>query len=193
MKIHFVRHGESEGNVDRTKYYEKPDCDIALTARGIEQAREAGVKLLNSCVGSNGTIMIHSPYLRAKETADGIDCELIKGGIYSERYENPCIHERMWGSLREKVDGKTHTSEDFRFYHRPIGGESFAEVYVRVGLFFTTTVQPVIDSKRVDNLIIVSHGETIAIAKMILLHRSVEDFERDMCAPMNCEIFTFEI
>ena len=44
-RIILLRHGESEGNADKTLYRTKPDNLIELTAAGSAQAREAGARL----------------------------------------------------------------------------------------------------------------------------------------------------
>ena len=44
-RIVLLRHGESEANVDPSIYERVPDYRIPLTARGVEQAREAGERL----------------------------------------------------------------------------------------------------------------------------------------------------
>jgi broad specificity phosphatase PhoE len=42
IRIFIIRHGESEGNVDKNIYLKKPDYALNLTSTGIEQARGAG-------------------------------------------------------------------------------------------------------------------------------------------------------
>lgn len=46
-RIILIRHGESEGNVDRGTYGYKPDYALELSLRGFAQAMEAGVNLKN--------------------------------------------------------------------------------------------------------------------------------------------------
>lgn len=193
MKIHFIRHGQSKGNVDVKEYYNKADSDVELTEKGKQQSREAGTALIQRLTNGATPIMIHSPYIRARDTADEIDSVFIMAGIIAERYENPCIYERMWGSLRDIVNARSHTPEHFRFYYRPDRGESYADVYIRLGLFFSSTVQPVIDSKRVEDLIVVTHGDVIKVAKMILKGQTILAFEADSSFPKNCEIFTHNV
>lgn len=41
-RIILIRHGESEGNVDKNIYEQKPDYALELTHRGIHQAKEVG-------------------------------------------------------------------------------------------------------------------------------------------------------
>ncbi len=41
-RIILIRHGESEGNINRSIYAERPDYSLELSEKGKEQAREAG-------------------------------------------------------------------------------------------------------------------------------------------------------
>ena len=66
-KIYFVRHGESEWNVaDRIC----GQTDVPLTAKGHEQARETGRKIIQE--GIKAEMILCSPLLRAKNTAQHI-------------------------------------------------------------------------------------------------------------------------
>ena len=44
--IYLVRHGESEGNVDKELYKTVPDWKVPLTKKGVKQARVAGERIL---------------------------------------------------------------------------------------------------------------------------------------------------
>jgi broad specificity phosphatase PhoE len=44
-RIILIRHGESEGNVNKGIYAEKPDYALDLTEEGIKQAHYAGAQL----------------------------------------------------------------------------------------------------------------------------------------------------
>ena len=50
MRIFLVRHGESSGNVDKSEYSNKLDCDIGLTEKGFEDAESAAnrIKILSN-------------------------------------------------------------------------------------------------------------------------------------------------
>jgi broad specificity phosphatase PhoE len=60
-----IRHGESEANVGLSQ---DPDC--ALTARGLEQARELAPRL--SRLDLRGFVALTSPYRRAVQTAEAL-------------------------------------------------------------------------------------------------------------------------
>ena len=44
-RILLIRHGESEGNVNKGMYGQKPDYALLLSDKGKQQARDAGVRL----------------------------------------------------------------------------------------------------------------------------------------------------
>lgn len=183
MNITFIRHGESLGNVDHKVYYDMPDWKVPLTKNGEEQARKIG-KTLNGEYFDFDAI-IHSPYVRAVETAKIINEEL---SPKLTMIENPLCREREWGSLRdeiESVETKEQKEELFDFFRRPQGGESFADLYQRAIIFFND-----IDKMGYTNIIVVSHGEFIKICHMILCNINVEGFYR-IPDIKNCEAHLF--
>jgi broad specificity phosphatase PhoE len=66
-RILIIRHGESQGNVDRNQYKSIPDYALNLTARGIEQARQAG-KELQAILGNQSLYVYLSPFIRTRQT-----------------------------------------------------------------------------------------------------------------------------
>jgi len=150
-----VRHGQSAGNVARDAADQAGLHRIALTARdvdvplsdlGQEQARSLGRWFAAAHEDGRPGVMLASPYVRAVETA-----QLFReaGGCRAD--EKICLDER----LREKefgiLDGLTsagiravHPEQaEFRnlmgkFYHRPPGGESWADVIFRLRALMDT-------------------------------------------------------
>jgi len=79
MKIFFVRHGLAENNIGDTYRHE---INVSLTKHGMKQAKETGKAL--SKYGPFDLI-ISSPYLRTKQTAEIINKELnVKKIIYND-------------------------------------------------------------------------------------------------------------
>jgi broad specificity phosphatase PhoE len=68
MQFIFVRHGQSQASVDTVI----ADAHSPLTASGIEQARKTGLELKDKGI----TLMVSSPYLRARQTAEAIAGEI---------------------------------------------------------------------------------------------------------------------
>ena len=53
QRIILIRHGECFANTDESKFATEPDYTIELTDKGIQQAKDAGVKL--KCLVGNET------------------------------------------------------------------------------------------------------------------------------------------
>jgi broad specificity phosphatase PhoE len=195
MRYFLVRHGESEGNVNKALYDEKSDFEIDLTMKGKAQAVTAATKILevvDKCNTYNlygeqysfkQTLyadMFFSPYKRAKETANIIKSILDyhKEDININLYrENVLLHERRWGKLRKHAEQFKRKSEEreklFTFFHRPEDGESFYDAYQRAVLFdlWLNT------HNTYENRIIVAHGEFNKVYIMHLLGWSIDEFE----------------
>lgn len=92
-QFYFLRHGESQSNVDDTI---AGSIDVPLTALGRAQAKDA-VHLLNNC----GITAIYSSALsRARDTAETIGAALsLPVHIIDE------LAERRWGVLEGKLRG----------------------------------------------------------------------------------------
>ncbi|MFN2635609.1 MAG: histidine phosphatase family protein [Gemmatimonadaceae bacterium] len=148
--LYLVRHGESAGNVAREAAVEagEPrididirDVDVPLSELGERQSVAMGrwIGALPSAKRPN--IVLTSPYLRARHTAELI----VKTAEMSEDAYSLIVDERF----REKEFGvldrltavgiKEHYPEqaEFRrllgkFYHRPPGGESWCDVILRL-------------------------------------------------------------
>jgi len=183
MKIHFIRHGQSQGNVDHKIYNIVSDWNVPLTEKGFEQAEN----VKNSGKLDRVDIVFYSPYLRCKQTCYTI---FSNPKLWNpEIIENPLLVERDWCGLRDIVDGKEFDRDKhFHFFFRPPGGESFFDVYQRVVMFFQEMKKYLNDN--INNVCIVSHGEWIRVALMYLRGTTVEDFQTNRIKVKNCEIFT---
>lgn len=190
ITIYLIRHGQSEGNVNTQVYYDKNDCDIELTVVGHFQSLAAGAELARS-IGHRAPRIICSPYMRAKQTASGIYSVLAEDFTPSLQ-EEVLLREREWGSLRTVVDNRhLKREEHFNFYYRAECGESFADAYQRVVLFFQDlTLQRLRDPLDDRPIVIVSHGEWIRLALMYLDGHTVEYFTVNRKNPKNCVIQT---
>lgn len=172
LNISAIRHAESEGNVDPKLYAEKHDSEIGLTARGIEQAKKISVEEVLLNINNRKFVIYTSPFVRARTTAE-IFCgthDMFRGVKINE---NPLLIERQWGELRDKVLNNSISDADFQFFKRPIGGESFFDLYQRVLVFCEYLHRKYSDDTRI---IIFSHGEWIKMLKMIANGQSCWSF-----------------
>jgi broad specificity phosphatase PhoE len=188
MRLFLIRHGQSEGNVDKTKYFEKLDCEIELTELGGTQAVTAALDIADYCDESRfaGNIF-YSPYIRAEQTAHIICDKLESYGSYVICYEcDPRLREREWGGLRDIVMSGQKTESHFNFFYRPDGGESFADCYDRVASFhqWLLTYHPQ------DDNIIVAHGEFNKLYAMYLMRWTLKEFDK-WRTPRNGEVMYF--
>lgn len=190
-RILLIRHGESEGNVNKEIYAAKPDYQLNLTDKGIIQAQEAGVKL-KEIIGDERVQFYVSPLWRTRETFQNI----IKT-IPRERFdyiEDPRLREQEWGHMRTIEESNRINDERDSygtFYYRVPNGESGADVYDRASTFFETLHRDFNKIDFPDNCVLVTHGMAIRLFLMKWFHLTVEQFEV-IRNPKNCEIFILE-
>ena len=149
-KLWLVRHGQSQGNVardvaDAAGHHEiaidTRDVDVPLSDLGLRQAEAAGRWFASRPPDERPEIILSSPYVRARQTAD-IMC---KAGALAGGPGKPVIDERLrereFGifdrlttiGIRERYpEEAAHRSRLGKFYHRPPGGESWADVILRL-------------------------------------------------------------
>lgn len=187
-RIFLVRHGESEGNLDKSVYFNCPDSEIGLTAKGMHDAVNASnticeiirkFGLSSRCQPTNKTYfnLAHSTYKRAKQTADIIISTMAKSSTCSiqQVITSPLCKEREWGDLRAVVNTGQKTDNLFNFYHKPLNGESFCDVYTRAAIFHQWLSN---SSNGSGNIIVVAHGEFNKVYLMHLLNWDVEEFNK---------------
>ncbi|CAO3438515.1 histidine phosphatase family protein [Azospirillum doebereinerae] len=167
--FHFVRHGQTEDNLRGVRC--GGDRDVALTAQGLAQAREAAERFRGS--GRPCGVVIAGPLERTAVT----------GAVFAEALGVPLV-ERAW--LRERALGDWNglpievTRPWFAAGRTPPGGESEAAFASRIlagvdGLADALTRRP---------LLVGSKG-----VGRILLHRLAG---RPAVELGNCEIVGFE-
>ncbi len=197
-EIVLVRHGESLGNVAASAAtaagaevidvgYRDPDVPLSPVGREQAQALAGGLKHLLQA--SDGTRIWSSPYLRALETAQaavgaaepaltitlderlrdrelGVLDLLTTIGV-AARFPLEAERRRWWG----------------KFYHRPPGGESWADVALRLRSFLRD-----LDSSGAERAIVFAHDAIVLITRFLceglsehqLLQISAEDPPRNV-------------
>jgi len=149
-KLWIVRHGQSAGNVARdiahaaghaTIDIATRDVDVPLSDLGQEQARALGRWFAGLPEAERPEVLLASPYVRARQTATAI----CKAGGVADSARQPIVDER----LREREFGvfdrlttagiqtkypelAEHREMLGKFYHRAPGGESWADVILRL-------------------------------------------------------------
>ena len=149
-RLWIVRHGESAGNVARDAAYDRKsalidiqvrDVDVPLSALGQKQAQALGDWFGSLPANERPEVVLTSPYLRARSTAEAIRA----GRGLGPRFKQFVVDER----LREKelgiLDRLTRLGIEQRhpelaasrqlvgkFYFRPPAGESWCDVILRL-------------------------------------------------------------
>jgi broad specificity phosphatase PhoE len=147
-RLWLVRHGESAGNVARDAAeagghpmieIAERDMDVPLSELGERQARALGRWFGERPPRDQPTVTLSSPYRRAARTAE---LALEAAGLHEM---DVCLDERLrereFGHLdrltRAGIETKFPDEAAARerlgkFYHRPVAGESWADVALRV-------------------------------------------------------------
>jgi len=191
-RIILIRHGESEGNVDRSVYGNKPDYALLLTEKGIRQATNAGVHL-KELVKDESLHFYVSPLFRTRQTF----LEIAKNfpETQYEWNEEPRLREQEWGHLRTPEQCRAVDVERDAygiFYFRIPDGESAADVYDRVSDFFHTLFRDFEKPGFPTNAVMITHGMAIRLFVMRWFHYTVEQFEL-LANPYNCAIVQMEL
>ncbi len=145
-RLLLVRHGESVGNVAATRAertgaqvvdVETRDADTPLSERGREQAAALGAWLGGLPAEDRPDVVWASPYVRALTTARialdtaGIDVPVHVDERLRDR-ELGILDRLTWRGVAarhpEEAERRRHLG---KMYHRPPGGESWADVALR--------------------------------------------------------------
>ncbi|MEO6541528.1 MAG: histidine phosphatase family protein [Ferruginibacter sp.] len=191
-RIILIRHGESEGNIDKAMYNQKPDYALLLTEKGKQQAAAAG-SALKELVKDEKLCFYVSPLFRTRQTFQQITKAFPKDNYYYR--EEPRLREQEWGHLRSLEEcNEVEKQRDAygTFYFRIPDGESAADVYDRVSDFFNTFYRDIKKEEFPPNAVMVTHGMSIRLFLMRWFHFTVEDFEQ-IANPANCAMVVMEL
>ena len=181
-RLWLVRHGQSQGNVARDKAHaaghsvidlDVRDVDVPLSELGERQAGAAGKWFARLPPDERPEVILSSPYLRARQTATAI-CDA--GALAGEKAKSVIderLREREFGvfdglttrGIREKYpEEAAHRTKMGKFYHRPPGGESWADVILRLRSVLNT-INLLYADRRV---VIVCHQVVVLCMRYIL-------------------------
>jgi broad specificity phosphatase PhoE len=187
-QIILVRHGESQGNVNKAIYETVPDYALQLTDKGRDQAYQVGLKLETEYGLLNQPVMFYvSPFWRARQTFE----QIYERFLYEPYREDARLREQDWGNLREidvhqLIQGQRDGYGSF-FYRFP-NGESGADVEDRISSFLDTLHRDFEKPNFPGNVVIVTHGFTMRVFIKRFFHYTTEDFEI-LANPPNCGIY----
>jgi broad specificity phosphatase PhoE len=173
-----LRHGESLGNVAAAEAHEAGveeidvsarDPDVELSELGRWQAEAVGPALNGLADDKRPEVVACSPYARATQTAR-LACEA--AGLSLPVGWDERLRDRELGvldRLTERGVVTRHPEEDARrgwqgkFYHRPAGGESWADVVHRLRTWLADADR-IFDGKCV---LLVSHDVVILLLRYV--------------------------
>ncbi len=173
-----VRHGESEGNVAAADAHSAGaeeidvparDADVGLSDLGRAQAEAVGAALAGLSAEDRPQVMACSPYRRATETAR-LACET--AGLVLPLRVDERLRDRELGvldRLTERGVAARHPEENARrrwqgkFYHRPSGGESWADVLLRLRTWLSDADRDLAGRR----VLVVSHDVVILLLRYL--------------------------
>ncbi len=182
MKLHIVRHGETNYNVLRL-CSESLGTHVFLTKKGKEQAQSVAEQLAH----------VHFDAVYVSELYRTIQT----ASIINHYHELPLkidsrIDERVTGFDNLPLELYYQYYESDWYNKKAVGAESFQELKARVRLF----LQDIFKKRdEYENVLIVSHGQVIHAMKTFLNGMSDEEvYELDKAGhPNNGEVFTYEL
>ena len=190
-----IRHGESTGNVARAvalsqgaEVMDIPerDADVPLSELGRGQAAAVGDRL---AAEERPDLILSSPYLRARETAEiALKASGSPATTLDERLrdrEGGAFYGLTWAGITARhPDEASRFARDGKFYYRPPGGESWADVALRLRFLLAG-----LDGR----VLVFSHDAVIVLARYILgglTEAEVMEIEKTPIA--NCSITRWE-
>lgn len=186
--IVIIRHGQSEGNVNKLIYQTVPDYAVQLTDEGIKQVETTAAQLKEIIKGPVAYYV--SAFWRTRQTYMVLR-QTIPQWKY---YEDVRLREQEW-TTSFGVINPDHEQEREAYghmYYRYAGAESNADVYDRISCFLNTLHRDFQKPDFPSTAIIVSHGMTNRVFLMRFFHMTVEEFEL-LANPKNAEVFLLKL
>ncbi|WP_016906486.1 histidine phosphatase family protein [Streptomyces xiaopingdaonensis] len=180
-----VRHGESTANARFAATarshadapgHEETDAEVPLSAAGVRQSARLGRRLAETGgPGRRPWIVAASPYVRARQTWESIAAELETAGVavppvvVDERLRDreTGVHELLTpaevrAASPQEAERRRRSGE---WFYRPPGGESIADVAVRVRAFLVDLAASVPADRQ---LLVVTHDSVVQTLRQIL-------------------------
>ena len=175
--IGIIRHGESVGNVAATTAEEKGsdlidiaerDADVALSDTGEKQAEAVAGWLGELPEDQQPHVVIVSPYVRARQTAEialkGFDIPVLRDERVRDR-ELGVLDLHTVHGIRSKFPEESERRQRLgKFYYRPPGGESWADVLLRI----RSLLRDVAEDHPEQRVLFFAHDAVVSLFRYIL-------------------------
>ncbi len=206
QEIWLVRHGQSSGNVARDAAeaakghlidIAERDVDVPLSELGVRQSQALGDWFAAMPEEAQPNVVLHSPYLRAAETA-----RIVKHGIAPDSLlasqADERLREKEFGILdRLTTHGISHRYPELyeqrqhvgKFYFRPPGGESWCDVILRLRSVLDTLTREYARER----VLIVGHQVTVNCFRYLLERldeSTILEYDRSGDVP-NCSVTSY--
>lgn len=203
--LRLVRHGESTANVARHKAeaeslltieFPEREADVPLSPFGVEQSIALGKYFLTE--KEKPSIIFCSPFTRTTETARLIaeNAELQNVRIYHDeriRERELGIFDRLTsrGVMEKYPEEYAKRKHLGKFYYRPAGGESWADVAFRIRSFW----RDLREEFSGEDVLITTHEAVINIFRYVLERMTeAQILEIDgACDIANCAVTTYRL
>ncbi|MCT4486857.1 histidine phosphatase family protein [Levilactobacillus parabrevis] len=162
----WVRHGQTQANVDQIMQGQLDTTATHLTVRGLQQAEH----LAQWLQGEHYDQLISSPLHRTRQTTAALTTMMALTPSFDDRLMEADYGEWTGKSLpviseQRPQDFDTVTGEALPDVLASIGGESYLAIQHRVGQWLA---EQVVDHPA-DHILVVSHGLTIKATALLML------------------------
>lgn len=198
-----VRHGESLGNVANAEArraqalrleVDASDSEIGLTDLGAEQAGALGRWMAELPPEQLPTRLVVSPYIRTRETArliiEAADLHKLPVTVDERlRDREQGVLDRLTGAgFREQYPEEAARREYVgKFWYRPSGGESWADVAMRVRAVLLELRLAMPDER----ILVVTHDVVILIFRYVLEQLAPAEATKWSGQLRNCSLTSF--
>jgi broad specificity phosphatase PhoE len=198
-----VRHGESLGNIANEQAYAARadrldlnvnDPSVELSDLGVRQAQALGRRLGELDAQQQPTVLVVSPYLRAQQTADhlvaaaGLD-DVTRVADERLRDREQGILDRLTGSgVRAEFPAEAERRDYLgKFWYRPPGGESWADVALRI----RATLRDIRADYAGERVLVVTHDVPILLVRYVLESLTPDEVTGLSRQIVNCGMTTY--
>jgi probable phosphoglycerate mutase len=175
--IGIIRHGESVGNVaastaeragDDLIDITERDADVPLSDLGREQATAVGKWLAGLDEDDRPQLAVVSPYLRARQTAElalaDLDIPTVRDERLRDRELGILDLHTVHGINAKFPEESTRRKRLGKFYYRPPGGESWADVLLRV----RSLLRDVAEDHPGERVLFFAHDAVVSLFRYVL-------------------------